>query len=342
MTETRSDPELIIDLHEDIAEHCMTEGERGKEFSVDLAGRQADFPKYKRAGVGIVVASLFPLIRTYNPELSTIMTGKYGGAGIAYMAKAPAAIALEQVKVYYRMHETYPDTFHIIQHPNDLEKSMNGQLGFLVCLEGTEPLEDPTDLEIFQKLGLRAVGLTWNYDTRYAASCMSKKDYGLTGDGEVLIEKANEKGIIIDLAHTSKKTMLDVLNVTKKPVMISHANYTRIQPHDRNVDDNVLEALKENGGVIGFTCITSTLGNNPELETVTKHILAVKERFGSDLLALGTDFLGINRTPTGLENVGKLPNLLNRLTELGMGRKEIRKLSWENAYKGFQENAKKW
>ena len=343
MPQSSEKHELIIDLHEDVAEYCMAEGERNKEFSKDIEGRQADFPKYKRAGVGIVVASLFPLIRTYNPELSEQMTAMYGGGGIAYTAKAPTAIALEQLKIYSRMTEAFPNTFHIIQHQTDLERSAREeQLGFLICLEGTEPLEDPSDLETFRKLGLRAIGLTWNYDTRYAASCMSKKDYGLTGDGEELVKKANEKGIIVDLAHSSKTTMLDVLNLAREPVMISHSNYALVQPHARNTDDNVLEALKQNGGVIGFTFVTSTLGTNPELDTVTKHILSVQDRYGSDILAIGTDYLGISTTPTGLENIGKLPNLITRLADLGMNKRDIRKLAWENAYRVFEENAKRW
>ncbi len=242
-------------------------------------------------------------------------------------------IALEQMKVYYQMSKTFADSFRIIQHRTDLEGSVKSRrLGFLVCLEGTEALEDVSGLDGLYRLGVRAVGFTWNYDTKFAASCMSKKDYGLTGDGERLVGEANERGVVLDLAHSSKATMLDALALSKRPVMISHANYSRVHPHTRNVDDVMLEALGRNGGVMGFTLINETIGPKPGLNSLAQHIISVRERFGPDILAIGTDYLGIIETPAGLEDITKLKDLSSKLATLGMSEDEIQKLAWKNPH----------
>lgn len=332
----------VIDLHEDVADHYMTEAVES-DVSKDAAGRHADLPKWRKASVGIVVSSVYPLVRTWNPRLSTRLSEGYGKTLSAYMPKGSMAMALEQIKIYYQMTRTFSDSCRLILNQVDLqESSRSTRVGFLLCSEGTEALEDASDLEIFYRLGVRAVGFTWNYDTRFAASCMSKKDYGLTGEGENLVEQANGRGVILDLAHSSKATMVDALSSSKLPVMISHANYSRVHTHARNVDDDVLEALNRNGGVMGFTCINSTIGPKPGLDSLAQHILAVRDRFGPELLAIGTDYLGIPETPAGLEDITRLKSLFDKLSALGMRDDEIGKLAWGNAFRIFEVNARRW
>jgi len=333
---------LVIDLHEDVADYYMTEGVEN-DFSKDIPGRQADFPKYGKAGVGIVVASIFPLARTWNPRLSEQLSAGYGRKHPAVTARGPTGFALEQMKVYFQMAKTFPGSFQLIHARNDLEDRVKSRrLGFLICLEGTEALEDLSDIEVLYRLGVRGIGFTWNFDTKFAASCMSKKDYGLTGEGEDLVEDANKRGIVLDLAHSSKHTMVDTLALSRAPVMVSHANYSRVHPQTRNVDDDVLELLRKNHGVIGFTMITDTIGPKGGVNGLAEHIIAVRERFGPDILAIGTDYLGITATPAGLEDVTKLKDLFLRLAALGMSEDELRKLAWENAYRVIEHNSQRW
>jgi membrane dipeptidase len=146
---------LVIDLHEDIAEYYITEAIEN-DISKDLPGRQADFPKYAKAGVGIVVTSIFPLARTWNPQLSDQLSAGYGKKFPAYTPRGPTGLALEQMKVYYQMAKSFPGSFQIIQGRNDLEETVKSRrLGFLICMEGTEALEDRSDLEVFSRLGVR-------------------------------------------------------------------------------------------------------------------------------------------------------------------------------------------
>ncbi len=85
------------------------------------------------------------------------------------------------------------------------------------------------------------------------------------------------------LAHSGRNTCLEVLEHSKLPVLISHSNTGAVFKHARNVDDEVLDALKKNGGVIGFTLIPDTYGKpSPNVNDLVKHIQHVKDNFGSE------------------------------------------------------------
>jgi membrane dipeptidase len=233
----------------------------------------------------------------------------------------------------------FPNQLIPIENSSDAERALNSNaIGMLLSMEGADPLDDPYDLLLIQRLGVRALGITWNFDNRYGASCITRKDYGLTTDGEELVRLANELGVIIDLAHASRNTMIDTLKISRKPVIISHANIRSVHDHVRNVDDEILELLHSNHGVIGITMITSTIGPRPNIDSLVRHVLYVYERFGPDIIAIGTDFLGIERTPEDLTNIGEINKLLNKLIEYGLSDNDVRKIAYENALRVIMSN----
>jgi membrane dipeptidase len=332
--------ERIIDLHEDISNYLMTQ--RGASLN-DGEGEQASISKYAKARVALVVAAIFPLIQSWNPHVSQVLSRGYGSPSSAQVPRSSFMIAIEQFKIYHQLLRSFPNYLIPINTPGDIGTyAKSDRVGLLLCLEGADALEDSSDLDILYRLGVRALGITWNYDNRYGSSCMSKKDYGLTGEGERLVNLANEMGVVIDLAHAGKKTAVETLSISTSPVMISHANYYGVHAHVRNVDDEVLEALKTNRGVIGFTMIRDTIGSDPTLENLAKHIMAVSDSFGPDVLAIGTDYFGIEKTPRGLEDITKLVDLLGELRSRGMTEDNIRNLAWKNAHRVLTENAGLW
>lgn len=104
----------------------------------------------------------------------------------------------------------------------------------------------------------------------------------------------------------------------------------------------MLEAIKSTGGVIGFTMITNTIGEEASLEKLAVHIIAVWKRFGPDVLAIGTDYFGISETPKGLGDISRLPSLLEELARRGMGDSDLRKLAWGNAWRVIEAHASRW
>jgi len=333
----------VIDLHEDIAYYLMNYGkleEPFQDFDKDTPGRQSDISKLMRGNVRIVFGAVFPIHDTYNPLVGERIASGYGSQSIkAYTPAASKLIALEMIKIYMVLLRRFPNQLIPIENSSDAERAINSNaIGMLLSMEGADPLDDPYDLLLIQRLGVRALGITWNFDNRYGASCMTRKDYGLTTDGEELVRLANELGVIIDLAHASRNTMIDTLKISRKPVVISHANVRGVHDHVRNVDDEILELLHSNHGVIGITMITSTIGPRPNIDSLVRHVLYVYERFGPDIIAIGTDFLGIERTPEDLTNIGEINKLLTRLIEDGLGDNDVRKIAYENALRVIMNN----
>lgn len=218
------------------------------------------------------------------------------------------------------------------------------KLAFLIHLEGADPIADPLDLELLYRLGVRSLGLTWNYDNQYAASCMTSKDYGLTARGEELVREANKLGVIIDVAHASPRAAVEAVEASRKPVMLSHGNLKSWVDTPRNSPEEVLEALARNRGIFGVSLISPNIvqGRHPTIQDVARQIREIVEAYGATLPAIGTDYHGIPgiRPPEGLESADKLQRLIAELAEAGLSDGEIEAIAYGNALRVIRENLK--
>jgi len=335
----------VIDLHEDVSAYFLYHGggEPLGDFKDDIPGRDVDIPKYFKGNVRLVFAAIFPGVETFRPEESRKLMEVYGKWLPAIGYRAPQTVIYEHFSIYYKLAETY-DEIIIVESASDVENIIRseGKVGFLLHLEGAEPIDDPYDLVLLRRLGLRSLGLTWNYENKYACGCSAKKDYGLTALGEELIKMANKLSIIIDLAHASKKTALEAIEVSKKPVIISHTNIRKFVDTPRNVDDEILEAIKKNGGVVGLSVIGPLIAKKPKpsLDDLIQHYLYVHETYGADILAIGTDFMGLLGLPApeGLESIDNIQTLLQKLKDKGLSDNDLRKIAYENALRVIKAN----
>jgi len=332
-----------IDMHEDISAYFLYHGGGAPlgDFNDDIPGRDADLPKYRRGGVRLVFAAVFPGIESFSPEESKALEQLYGKWLPATKFRVPQASFLEHFSIYYKMADAYG--VRIVETYSDALKCLEGEgVCFLLHLEGAESLDDPYDLVLLKRLGLRSIGLTWNYVNKYGAGCAARRDIGLTDQGEELVKMANKLGIILDLAHASDKTALDVLDASRKPVVISHANVRRIVGKSRNVSDEVLEKLHRNGGVIGISAIGPLVSQKPKstIDDLVQHFTYIKENYSVDMLAIGTDFLGLLGLPApeGFESIDKLPYLYAKLLEKGFTEAELKKVAYENVLRVLREN----
>jgi membrane dipeptidase len=341
----------LIDLHEDISGYYFTEGVGFKfpleNFAANTKGRHGDIPKYRRANVKLVFGSVFPGTSTIDPERARSIARLYKREPdvVVTSLRSASSLAMAQIKIYYALIRMYRTNLMLVESASDISKLFNvRKTGFVVALEGADALDEIGDMELYYKLGIRSIHLTWNYENRYSASCTSDKDYGLTAEGEQLVKRANEFGIIVDMSHASRSAALETMQLSKLPPMFSHANSRAIWDHRRNVDDEMLELLKQKGGVIGFTMIASTIGEKATINAIADHIMYVYEKFGPDILAIGTDFFGIPGTPEpeGLEDVTKFPSLWKILRQRGMSVEDIEKISYRNALRVIEKNADRW
>ena len=159
----------------------------------------------------------------------------------------------------------------------------------------------------------------------------------MTEEGYALVEAAQRLGMVVDLAHAGRKTALNALETARRPVVISHANVNDVYSHPRNVDGEVIKRLVDKGGMLGLTFIPRTISDSPTVEALVKHTKYVKERYGVEALAVGTDYLGISTTPPGLESVDKIETFFKALRESGFSGEEVEAVAWRNAHRVLRE-----
>ncbi len=319
----------LMDLHVDIGTSLVGGSKFGGKGFLDAgAGAQFDLEKAVRGGYSWVVSAVFPGTRFTDP-LSGDVRVNFG---------CSRCVALEQVKAILTVEKAFKGRVKVAKGLTDLRNQSGNVLTFIVGLEGAYPLSEPEDLIEFAELGIKVLGLTWNVENGFAASCMSRKDYGLTGSGEELVKLANDLGVVIDLAHASEGTMLDVLKASRKPVLISHTAARAVNDHPRNVSDEVLQELRRNGGVAGITLVPQFLrkGGRAGVKDVVKHVMHFVEIAGADHVGIGTDFLGTPSTPVGVEDASKVQDLLEALMREGLSESEVEGIAWRNALRVFE------
>ena len=332
---------MVVDLHEDIGYYYLMGGADIEPFHENVSGRQADIPKYRKVGMKLVLGSIFPFVGGLNTRKIGAMQKMYGAWSPSSSLASPRDIAVELVKIYYALEELYPKALKIVRTREDIE-SLGKATGIVMHIEGCEALGEPEDLRIFYNLGVRSVGLTWNYDNKYAASCLSVKDYGLTGEGEALVAEANRLGVMVDLSHSSPKTSSDALEASEAPPFFSHSNSLSVQTSNRNVSDSLIRRTAKRGGIVGLTFIRSCIGGPYTPERLAVHARHMVEVGGGSLPALGTDYLGIQTTPVGLDNLSRLVRFSKALKAAGMSSTQVEGILNDNALNFILKHSERW
>ena len=167
-----------------------------------------------------------------------------------------------------------------------------GKLAIIIGFQNTELFGNRIRLvELFAELGVRSVQLTYNNQNCYAGSCYEVEDSGLSRFGRELITEMNRAGILVDLSHVGNGSTLDAVKFSKKPVAVTHANADSLFPHKRNKTDDVLHALRDNGGIIGCATYRNITGDHycATVENWCTMVMRTVEIAGIDHVGVGTD-----------------------------------------------------
>jgi microsomal dipeptidase-like Zn-dependent dipeptidase len=202
-------------------------------------------------------------------------------------------------------------------------------------IEGAHPFEG--DIENLDRLfdqGLRVSGLTHFFDNELGGSLHGISDEGLTPFGEQVIVRAGELGLIIDVAHASPAMVRDVLELSKRPVILSHGGVKGVCDTNRNLEDSLMQAIADKGGILGVgfwdgaICDASPLG-------VVRAIRYAIDLMGIDHVALGSDYDG---TVTTTFDSSELAILTHTMMDEGFTEIEIRSVMGENVKRFLLEN----
>lgn len=233
---------------------------------------------------------------------------------------------LEQIDVVRRLVDEYSDSLKFVHTADEALKNFrdSGSKKISITL-GVEGLHQ-VDLSLavvrqYFNLGVRYITLTHNCDNPFATAASSVTgglpDKGLSDYGRDCVKEMNRLGMMVDLSHVSHKTMLDVLEVTQAPVIFSHSSVYSLSNHERNVRDDVLKLVKENGGVVCvnfFPIFLKQVGHDDvTIDDAVDHIKYIIDLIGWDHVGFGSDFDGMPCGPVGLEDVSKYPDLVQKV-----------------------------
>lgn len=264
----------------------------------------------------------------------------------------------EEVKKYIdvfkkEMDENKTIISQVYNYQDVINNKSNKKMSALLTIEDAGLMEGKMEnLDYLYSQGVRMMTLTWNYPNGvgYPNFSLSEKNPlycppntkdGLTPFGIELVKKMNELGMIIDVSHLSDAGFYDVIKYSKQPIVASHSNARTVCGVIRNMTDDMILKLKENGGVMGINyCpdFVSTSQTN-QIPDIIKHINHIKKIAGVDVISLGSDFDGIP-TPLGMSDCTKTLALKDALVKEGYTDEEIKKIFSLNFLRIFKKVCK--
>lgn len=226
------------------------------------------------------------------------------------------ATALQMIDLFYNQIE--PNGYPVIRTNEDLHAAAtHHKNGGFLFLEGAGALEGSlVNLRTLYRLGVRGMGLTWNFRNEVADGCLEPKPGGLTIFGRQVIQEMNRLGMMIDVSHVAEAGFWDTLELSGSPVIASHSNVRRLCDHRRNLSDQQIDAMIHKDGVIGLSFIPYF--NTSEKRTVNvddlfRHLDYICARGGVDHVAFGSDFDGEDLTFGDLTRASSYDFLYNEL-----------------------------
>jgi microsomal dipeptidase-like Zn-dependent dipeptidase len=217
----------------------------------------------------------------------------------------------------------------------EARKSDKQVIGAMLGIEGGHAIEASLEnLEKVYTAGVRMIGPTHFFDNEFGGSAHGENGAGLSEFGKAAVQKMNELGIFIDLAHSSPAIVEDVLNLTTKPVMVSHTGVRAVLDSQRNLSDAQIQKIAANGGIIGIAFFGMAVGE-PELPNIIASIKHVRDLVGIQYVALGSDYDGSVAVPFDITG---LPLIVEGLINAGFSEEEIRAVMGENVKNFFLKN----
>lgn len=246
-------------------------------------------------------------------------------------------VALEMVEIFYeRILKLHPN-YRLILDDRDLIELKEDEIGAILTLEGCDAIgHDIVKLRTLFRLGVRSVGLTWNYANAVADGALEKRNAGLSNFGIEVVRTNNQLKIWTDVSHLGEKSFWDTIEIAEYPIA-SHSNAFSLYQHPRNLNDEQIRALIKKDGVIGITFVPQFLNKDIQdtsIKDIINHIEHICALGGEQNIGLGSDFDGIDETVNGLENFSCYQKLVNELQK-HYSNDQVYRICYENFVNHF-------
>jgi len=265
-------------------------------------------------------------------------------------------VAREQIDLIGRLVDRYPRDLELALTLADVRRIVeSGRIASMIGVEGGHAIDNSIEIlrELYD-LGARYMTLTHTATLDWVdAAGDESRSGGLSDFGREVVAEMNRLGMLVDISHVTAAAMRAVLDVTAAPVIFSHSSARALADHPRNVPDDVLERMRENGGVVmvnffsGFLTpdgarsvekifeepdarVRERIASRGTVATIADHIEHIVRVAGIDHVGIGSDFDGVPVLPEGMEDVSRLPALTAELARRGVSDQDARKILGEN------------
>tara|TARA_B100001057_G_scaffold201902_1_gene202729 strand:- start:331 stop:1410 length:1080 start_codon:yes stop_codon:yes gene_type:complete len=319
---------ITIDTHDDINVKNFTDS---LNYTIDT-DTQVNLPKMIAGGLDVA----WFVVYTAQGELNDK----------GYEAAMENAI--DKFDAINRLVNVYaPEQIELALNSDDVRRiHAKGKKVAMIGIENAYPMGlDTSNVRKFWEKGARYVSLSHNGHSQFSDSNTGEFDNtalhnGLSDLGKELVELINYYGMMIDISHPSKEAIRQMIEITKAPVIASHSSARALRDHPRNLDDEQLNWVKENGGVVQTTALGSFLTDRkdppPNMDDFMNHIDYMVGKIGIDHVGISSDFDGGGGI-TGWEDASETMNVTNALRERGYSETEIVKLWGGNLLRVLDE-----
>ena len=279
---------------------------------------------------------------------------------------------LQRVKEWDRFFEENSDLIFLGKTFEDITKAQSeNKTAIFFGFQNCSPIEDDINLiEKVHELGCRFMQLTYNNQSLLATGCYEKNDSGVTNFGRQAIKEMNRVGIVVDMSHSAEKSTLDAIEISEKPIAITHANPSFWHEALRNKSDFLLRKLSESGGILGLSLYSHHLkdGTNCKLENFCEMVAKTAEIMDVNNIGIGSDLClnqpdnvvewmrngtwskstnygegskkkpGFPKQPEWFLDARGFDNLETGLKKVGFNKEEVEGIlgnNWFNFYKGI-------
>jgi membrane dipeptidase len=330
--DTHLDTPLIMDIYPDFfgEEFDLSQRYQNADFQ-GFVFRQVDFPRMKEGGLD---AGFF---------VAFVSQGARDDEG----NQAAIEAALGLIDLIYEKVDAHPDLAKVVSAPKDayrLQKESKRAI-YIGIENGYAIGNDLSMVESYYDLGARYMTLSHSSNNDICDSStdpQGPEHGGLSPFGEEVVAEMNRLGMMVDISHISDDAVWDVLAITTAPIIASHSNARVLYDHPRNLSDDLLDAIAENGGVVQVNLLYVS-PNDPDtgeristVSDVVDHIDHIVKVAGINHVGIGSDFDG-GAVVDGCEDVSKLEAITLELVKRGYTKNEIHKIWSGNFMRVFRE-----
>ncbi|MGV3479835.1 MAG: dipeptidase [Sphingobium sp.] len=252
----------------------------------------------------LVIDMLAPIKLDFRPEyfaapLSEKDAAEFRASGITGFHNAVGvggadarSSVLEWMNAWQGFAGRNSHVFSLVGLATDLDRAKReGKCAVIMGLQNSDHFETVKDVKTFYQLGQRCSQLTYNSQNRLGSGSTDRVDGGISDYGAAIIKAMNEVGMLVDVSHSGDKTTLDAIDISTKPIAITHSNCRALNDHPRLKRDEAILALGKKSGVMGITGVRNFVsGKEPTtIVEMVNHIDHVVKLIGVDHVGIGSD-----------------------------------------------------